>query len=95
MIIDVPLLMCHSCGRDDATAYLDRYSPSPRRAHIVDPHYNRILPHHPQVPNDAVNGWARDGVAPWSPEYFSQEALRAESTEAVVLDSASGDHGKS
>ena len=70
-------------GYTPSTELCDRLaaSPSPRRAHIVDPHYGRMLPYRdaPQA-KDGVRSWpgAAGGDA-WSPAFFKEEALSDES----------------
>ena len=59
-------------GYTPSTELCDRLaaSDSPRRAHIVDPHYDRMLTPSPQA--DSAAGF--EGGEPWSPEYFRVEA---------------------
>lgn len=68
-------------GYTPSTELCDRLaaSSSPRRAHIVDPHYGRMLQYGDGAQaKDSGRSWpggARE-VGAWSPAFFKEEALR-------------------
>jgi hypothetical protein len=71
-------------GYTPSTELCDRLaaSSSPRRAHIVDPHYGRMLPYRDAAQaKDGDRSWpegARKGEAgAWSPAFFKEEAEEA------------------
>ena len=66
-------------GYTPSTELCDRLaaSDSPRRAHIVDPHYGRMLPFTPQAESSRA---FEEGEA-WSPSFFQAEAAAEAAAE--------------